>query len=50
MSTGPDDENIGQEIGKARSTDYFVLRDQLGEQELDYLLRVREFVDARCCR
>ncbi|HVD28578.1 MAG TPA: acyl-CoA dehydrogenase family protein [Mycobacteriales bacterium] len=45
MSTGPDDENIGQEIGKARSTDYFVLRDQLGEQELDYLLRVREFVD-----
>ena len=41
------DEDIGTEIGKARSTDYFVLRDQLSEQELDYLLRVREFVDGQ---
>jgi glutaryl-CoA dehydrogenase len=40
----PDDE-VGTGIGKARSTDYFVLRDQLSEQELDYLLRVRQFVD-----
>jgi glutaryl-CoA dehydrogenase len=47
MSTGTDDADLGTEIGKARSTDYFVLRDQLGEQELDYLLRVREFVDVR---
>ena len=47
MSTGPDDADLGIEIGKARSTDYFVLRDQLGEQELDYLLRVREFVDGQ---
>jgi glutaryl-CoA dehydrogenase len=47
MSTGPDDEDLDTEIGKARSTDYFVLRDQLGEQELDYLLRVRQFVDGQ---
>lgn len=38
MSTGPDDENVGDEIGRAGSTDYSVLRDQLSEQELDYLL------------
>ena len=45
MTSGPVDENIGMEIGKARSTDYFVLRDQLDAQEIDYLLRVRQFVD-----
>jgi glutaryl-CoA dehydrogenase len=33
------------DVGKALGTDYFLLRDQLGEEELDYLERTRRFVD-----
>jgi glutaryl-CoA dehydrogenase len=33
------------EIGKSLGTDYFGLRDELTEAELDYLQRVRAFVD-----
>jgi glutaryl-CoA dehydrogenase len=33
-------------IGKSMGTDYFGLRDELTEAELDYLQRTREFVDA----
>jgi glutaryl-CoA dehydrogenase len=33
------------DVGKALGTDYFLLRDQLTEQEIDYLERTRRFVD-----
>ena len=33
------------DVGKALGTDYFLLRDQLSEEELDYLDRTRRFVD-----
>ena len=33
------------DVGKALGTDYFLLRDQLSEQEIDYLERTRRFVD-----
>lgn len=33
------------DVGRSLSTDYFGLRDQLGPEELDYLLRTRAFVD-----
>jgi glutaryl-CoA dehydrogenase len=33
------------DVGRSLSTDYFGLRDQLGPDELDYLLRTRAFVD-----
>ena len=33
------------DVGKALGTDYFLLRYQLSEQELDYLERTRRFVD-----
>jgi glutaryl-CoA dehydrogenase len=33
------------DIGRARGTDYFRIRDQLTEDELGFLLRTREFVD-----
>jgi glutaryl-CoA dehydrogenase len=32
-------------IGRSLGTDYFHLADQLTPEELDYLWRVREFVD-----
>jgi glutaryl-CoA dehydrogenase len=33
------------DIGRARGTDYFLIRDQLTDSELDYLRRTRQFVD-----
>jgi glutaryl-CoA dehydrogenase len=33
------------DIGRARSTDYFLIREQLTDTELDYLRRTRQFVD-----
>jgi glutaryl-CoA dehydrogenase len=33
------------DVGKALGTDYFLLRDQLSEQEIDYLERTRRYVD-----
>jgi glutaryl-CoA dehydrogenase len=33
------------DVGRSLSTDYFGLRDQLGPEERDYLLRARQFVD-----
>jgi glutaryl-CoA dehydrogenase len=33
------------DVGRSLSTDYFGLRDQLGPDELDVLLRTRDFVD-----
>ena len=33
------------DIGKALGTDYFLIRDQLTEEELDYLERTRRFVE-----
>jgi len=33
------------DVGRSRSTDYFGLREQLSEQELDLLLRTRAYVD-----
>jgi len=33
------------DVGKALGTDYFVLRDQLGPDEIEYLERTRRFVD-----
>jgi glutaryl-CoA dehydrogenase len=33
------------DVGKALGTDYFLLRDQLSAEELDYLERTRRFVD-----
>jgi glutaryl-CoA dehydrogenase len=33
------------DIGRARGTDYFLIREQLNESELDYLTRTRQFVD-----
>jgi glutaryl-CoA dehydrogenase len=33
------------DLGKALGTDYFLLRDQLSEEEIDYLERTRRFVD-----
>lgn len=38
-----DDLQVG--IGDALSTDYFFLRDQLTDTQLDYLARARRFVD-----
>ena len=34
-----------ENLGRALSTDYFLLREQLAEEELDVLQRIREFVD-----
>jgi glutaryl-CoA dehydrogenase len=33
------------DIGRARGTDYFLIREQLTPEELDYLQRTRDFVD-----
>ena len=33
------------DVGRSLSTDYFGLKDQLGPEELDFLLRTRAFVD-----
>ena len=36
-------------LGQARATDYFFLREQLSEQQLAALRRVRAFVDDEVC-
>ena len=36
-----------EDIGKALGTDYFHIRDELSESELDYLARARRFVERR---
>jgi glutaryl-CoA dehydrogenase len=33
------------DIGRARGTDYFLIREQLTDAERDYLRRTRAFVD-----
>ena len=40
-----DDRGRMYEVGRSQSTDYFGLREQLSEDELDLLLRTRAFVD-----
>ena len=37
---------LGQDIGLARETDYFLMKDQLTEAELGLLYRVRKFAEA----
>jgi glutaryl-CoA dehydrogenase len=39
------DEATYEDIGRALTTDYFFLREQLSEDQLDYLTRTRRFVD-----
>jgi glutaryl-CoA dehydrogenase len=36
---------MSTEIGRARGTDYFLIREQLTAEEIDYLDRTRQFVD-----
>ena len=36
---------MSEDIGRSLGTDYFLIRDQLSEQEIDYLERTRRFVD-----
>src|SRR5919108_2979626 len=42
MLTGPD---LFEDLGHALATDYFFLREQLTDEQLDVLRRVRQFVD-----
>src|ERR671924_607183 len=42
MLTGPD---LFEDLGHALATDYFFLREQLTDQQLEVLRRVRGFVD-----
>ena len=41
-STAP---QLTEDLAQARATDYFFLREQLTEEQLDVLRRVRSFVD-----
>ena len=41
----PVDKATFGDLGKALATDYFFLRQQLSEEQLDYLARTRRFVD-----
>jgi glutaryl-CoA dehydrogenase len=41
----PDDETLQEDIGKALGTDYFLLRGQLSDEQMDYLVRARRFVE-----
>ena len=36
---------MSSDIGRARGTDYFLIREQLSEEEIDFLDRTRQFVD-----
>lgn len=36
---------MSEDIGRSLGTDYFLIRDQLSDQEIDYLERTRRFVD-----
>jgi glutaryl-CoA dehydrogenase len=42
--SSPDNEALQEDIGKAVGTDYFFLRDQLSDEQWDYLTRARHFV------
>jgi glutaryl-CoA dehydrogenase len=44
-STGTDPNALFEGLGEARSTDYFFLQEQLTEQQLSVLRRVRRFAD-----
>ena len=44
MTTSPNQVTY-DDIGKALTTDYFFLREQLSDEQLDYLTRTRRFVD-----
>jgi glutaryl-CoA dehydrogenase len=44
-ATAPRPSPAYADVGKALGTDYFLLRDQLGEQEISFLERTRRFVD-----
>ena len=37
---------LAQDIGLARETDYYLMKDQLTEDELGLLYRVRQFAEA----
>ena len=37
---------LGQDIGLARETDYFLMKDQLTQDELGLLYKVRQFAEA----
>jgi glutaryl-CoA dehydrogenase len=43
----PGDPAGDSPLGEALGTDYFALRDELDERQLDYLLRTRDFVDTQ---
>jgi glutaryl-CoA dehydrogenase len=36
---------VSEDIGRSLGTDYFLIRDQLRDEEIDYLERTRTFVD-----
>ena len=36
---------MSSDIGRARGTDYFLIREQLSQEEIDFLDRTRQFVD-----
>jgi len=36
---------VSEDIGRSLGTDYFMIRDQLRDEEIDYLERTRAFVD-----
>ena len=38
------------DLGHSLATEYFFLREQLSEDQLEMLRRVRLFVDDECCR
>src|SRR6202020_597964 len=44
-STGTDANALFEGLGEARSTDYFFLQEQLTEEQLSILRRVRRFAD-----
>ena len=39
------DVTLAEDIGKALSTDYFQLREELSPEQMDHLLRTRTFVE-----
>ena len=41
---------MSEDIGRSLGTDYFLIRDQLSDEEIDYLERTRAFVDEMCGR
>jgi glutaryl-CoA dehydrogenase len=41
----PDREALHDDIGKSLGTDYFFLREQLSDEQMDHLIRARRFVE-----